>query len=45
MIRKTLFHYKVIEKIGQSGMGKMYCAEDTNQHSNHRMEVFYACFT
>ncbi len=34
MLGKTISHYKVLEKIGEGGMGEVYLAEDSRLDRN-----------
>ena len=45
MIGKTLSHYKVLEKIGQGGMGEVYRTEDTNLSREVAIQVLPEQFT
>ncbi len=39
MIGTTMGHYKVLEKIGQGGMGEVYRATDTNLNRGVAIQI------
>ena len=45
MIGTTLSHYKILEKIGQGGMGEVYRAKDTNLDGEGAVEGLPGQFT